>query len=308
MVWHLTAVDILMDGFIPPVTLEESKIFQKIDRQLYTILVRDLWRNPLECLQIMGLWLWFERVGFSSAISKILSQALFLINELADEAIACLKCMDGDQFPLQFEATEIPLTQSILQNNVSLKFFHLHRLTAQREIQTLIEEVYIPVLSDIMEKACYGGFGESVNDSQMSMPGHAASGSNLMMSQPSCDNPLMQIFSNINIHGGTPPSQSNVAQANETALCERTMFATFSKGYPVTESEIRQFFSRVYGNCVESVHMQEVRVDEQALYARVVFLRPAFLDSILNGMTKAKLSINGKHVWMRKFVPNSSRP
>lgn len=256
----------------------------------------------------MGLWLWFELVGFSIAISKILSQPLFLINELADEAIACLKCMDGAQFPLQFEATDIPLTQSIVQNNVSLKFFHLHRLTAHHEIQTLIVEVYIPVLSDIMEKACCGGFGESLNDSQMIMPGRAASSSNLMMAQSAYDDLSMQSFSNINIHGGTRPSQSNVAEANEPALCERTMFATFSKGYPINECEIRQFFSRIYGNCVESVHMQEVRVDEQALYARVVFLRPAFLDSILNGMSKVKFSVNGKHVWMSKFVPNSGCP
>ncbi|XP_073043379.1 uncharacterized protein [Primulina eburnea] len=307
-VWHLLAVDSLMDGSFPSVTLEESKIFQKIDRQLFTILVRDLWRNPLDCLQIMGLWLWFERTGFSNVISKILSQPLFLINELADEAMACLNCMDDAQFPLQFEATEIPLTQSIVQKDLTLNYFHLRRLTAYHEIQTLIKQVYIPVLSDIMEKACYGGFGESLNDSQMSMQGHAALGLNPMMAQSSYDDPFMQSFSNINIQVDTRPSQNNVVQANEPALYVRTMFATFSKGYPVSESEIRQFFSRIYGNCIESIHMQEVKVNEQALYARVVFHRPAFIDSILSGMTKAKFSINGKHIWMRKFVPNNGRP
>ncbi|XP_073132472.1 uncharacterized protein [Henckelia pumila] len=298
-----------MDAFIPPVSLEESRIFQKIDRQLYAILVLDLWRNPLECLQVMGLWLWFERIGFSNAICKILSQPSFLINDLADEAIACLKCMESAQFPLQFEATEIPLTQNILQNNVSLKFFHLHRHTAYPEIQTLIMEVYVPVLSDIMEKACCSGSVQTVTGGQNSMQGHAASSANpMMVAQSSYDGPSMRSFSNINTQVSTPPPQSHVTHANEPALYERTMFATFSKGYPVSESEIRQFFSRVYGNCVESVHMQEVRADEQALYARVVFHRPAFIESVLNGMNKAKFSINGKHVWMRKFVPNTSKP
>ncbi|KZV18985.1 hypothetical protein F511_27087 [Dorcoceras hygrometricum] len=297
-----------MDPFIPPVTLEESKIFQKIDRQLYTILAMNLRRNPFDCLQIMGLWLWFERNGYSNAISKILSQPMLVINELADEAIACLKCMDCAQFPLQFEAIGIPLTQIIMQRNVSLKFFHLLRFTAPSEIQTLITEVYVPVLSDIMEKALYGGFGENLNDIQMGMQGHAVTSSNSTMVHSSNDVQLMQSFSNVNNHGDSPPPQSNGGQANEQALYERTMFATFSKGYPVSESEIRQFFTKVYGNCVESVHMQEVRVDQQALYARVVFVTPAFIESVLSGMSKAKFSINGKHVWMRKFVPNNGRP
>ncbi|KAL0315848.1 UNVERIFIED_CONTAM: hypothetical protein Sradi_5463000 [Sesamum radiatum] len=85
------------------------------------------------------------------------------------------------------------------------------------------------------------------------------------------------------------------------------MFATFSKGYPVTETEVRQFFTRMFGNCIESFHMQEVGPDEQALYARIVFHRPSFIQVILNGDTKAKFTINGKHVWMRQFIPRNGR-
>ncbi|KAG6414296.1 hypothetical protein SASPL_127015 [Salvia splendens] len=46
-----------MDGARYTVTLDEFKLFHGIDRSLYVILVRDLVRNPLECLYILGLWL-----------------------------------------------------------------------------------------------------------------------------------------------------------------------------------------------------------------------------------------------------------
>lgn len=89
----------------------------------------------------------------------------------------------------------------------------------------------------------------------------------------------------------------------------RTMFATFSKGYPVSEQEIRGFFTEVLGDCIESVHMQAVKPPQahQPLYARIIFFNPAAIDFILNGNHMAKFTINGKHVWMRKFVPPSRK-
>lgn len=47
--------------------------------------------------------------------------------------------------------------------------------------------------------------------------------------------------------------------------------------------------------------MQEVGDDEQVLYARMVARSAAVIDPIVGG-NKAKYSINGKHVWARKYV------
>lgn len=47
----------------------------------------------------------------------------------------------------------------------------------------------------------------------------------------------------------------------------------------------------------------------QPLYARLVLRPDSSTDVVLNGKTRAKFSINGKHVWARKFVrknPNKS--
>jgi len=55
--------------------------------------------------------------------------------------------------------------------------------------------------------------------------------------------------------------------------------------------------------------MQEVGENEQPLYARLVVPDLSAMVAVLSGQSKAKFSINGKHVWARKFVrknnPNS---
>lgn len=292
-----------MDGRYT-VMLDEFKLFHGIDRSLYLILIRNLVRDPLESLYIMGLWLWLERAGFSHFISKILSLPPFLINELADEAVTCLKCTNP-QFPFPSESTEIPLTHSLVKKDISLQFFHEHHLTAFQEIESLVRGVCIPSLSDIMEKGHCGNFVKTLMNCQIMAPSHAASTSsaNSVREPSSIDNLLMQ---SLGFVSESSPSRGK-ARANEVSRNERTMFVTFSKGYPVTESEVRQFFGRLFGNCIESFHMQEVKAEEQSLYAKIVFIRPSFISSILNGVSKAKFTINGKHVWMRKFVPKNNR-
>lgn len=301
-----------MDGVQDEVTVDEFKLFYGIDRELYTVLVRDLCRNPSECLQIMGLWLWLERGGICNIISKILALTPFMINQLADEAVTCLKFVNN-QFQSLSEPAEIPLTCRLVKANVSLQYLLENQSIVFHEVQSLVSDVYIPTLSDIMEKARHGGFVESPTCSQMMMQAHATSGSsspNQTRAPSSFEDPLALNFSSLSINGDASPSPSpsrSRARGNETSEYARTMFATFSKGYPVTEGEIRQFFTTIFGNCIESLHMQEVRPDEQPLYARIVFHRPSFIQTILNGETKAKFTINGKHVWTRKFVPRNGR-
>ncbi|KAL0374565.1 UNVERIFIED_CONTAM: hypothetical protein Sradi_3372200 [Sesamum radiatum] len=288
-----------MDGTQYTVTLDEFKLFHGIDRTLYAVLVRDLGRDTLECLQIMGLWLWLERGGFCNFVSKILSLPPFLINELADEAVICLKCINTQLS----EAAEIPLTHSLAKKDISLQFFQENKRTARQEIQSLITGVCIPSLSDIMEKTWHNE--SPLTHNQIMLHSHAASTASALNQIPTGS------FVDSSSMISTLRTGANVKAraANETSRNERTMFVTFSKGYPVTETEVRQFFTRLFGSCIESFHMQEVvSPNEQALYAKIVFVRSSFIRAILSGVSKAKFTINGKHVWMRKFVPKNERP
>ncbi|XP_057415366.1 uncharacterized protein LOC130710198 [Lotus japonicus] len=80
---------------------------------------------------------------------------------------------------------------------------------------------------------------------------------------------------------------------------DKTMFLTFSKGFPVTEDEVRHLFTSSYGDCIKVLNMGEMR--EQVLFATMVLNKVEQLDMILNGKFIAKLRVNGKHIWARKY-------
>lgn len=42
-------------------TKEEFKLFHKIDRKLYYVLVIDLLCDPFESMKTFALWIWLER-------------------------------------------------------------------------------------------------------------------------------------------------------------------------------------------------------------------------------------------------------
>ncbi|KAF7811604.1 uncharacterized protein G2W53_032580 [Senna tora] len=91
---------------------------------------------------------------------------------------------------------------------------------------------------------------------------------------------------------------------------ERTIFLTFSKGYPISEAEVRDYFSRRFGDIIEGIYMQEVNLMEQPLYARLVVRSNAInvIDVFLEGTGKVKFCINRKHVWAWKYVRKSPSP
>ncbi|KAJ4845896.1 hypothetical protein Tsubulata_026863 [Turnera subulata] len=100
---------------------------------------------------------------------------------------------------------------------------------------------------------------------------------------------------------------SDAAEENFVPEHDRTIFLTFSKGYPISEDEVRAFFTGKNGNCIEKIYMEEVSAEEQPLYALMVVHTPALIHAILEGKSKAKFTINGKHVWARKFIPKNPR-
>lgn len=59
---------------------------------------------------------------------------------------------------------------------------------------------------------------------------------------------------------------------------------------------------RRYGDIIEAIHMGAGGGYGQALCARMVLHSAAKVEEILNdGVFSTKFTINGKHVWARKF-------
>ncbi|CAH8362982.1 unnamed protein product [Eruca vesicaria subsp. sativa] len=85
---------------------------------------------------------------------------------------------------------------------------------------------------------------------------------------------------------------------------DRTVFLTFSKGYPTSESEVWVYFTRKFGEVIETILMQEVKDNEQPLFARMVLKMECAskIEEIVSPGNKQKFTIDGKHVWARKYV------
>lgn len=272
------------------VSQEEFNIFHSIDRQLYSILVFNLWRDPVESMQVMALWLWLERLGYDSVVKKMLSLPQILMNELADEAIICLNCIHNNLISSSPENNDIPLIQTLMEKEISLQFFLENRLNGIAGITKIMNDVCIRAFSDLMHQAIERNAAQSLAESQMVIS-HSIHQSLLHPGIRSAGDMVFQP----RVPGADVPAD------------DRTMFVTFSKGYPVQEWEVRDFMARSFGDCIESLHMQEVHPHQQALFARIIFHKASTMEMILRGMGKVKFSINGKHVWARKFVPKRSR-
>ncbi|KQJ82168.1 hypothetical protein BRADI_5g07110v3 [Brachypodium distachyon] len=89
------------------------------------------------------------------------------------------------------------------------------------------------------------------------------------------------------------------------AVNERSLFVTFSKGYPLTREEIHGYFTERWGDgCVESVMIERTPPSGEApTYGKVVFRSASEAAAVLGGHRLVKLLVNGRHLWARKYVP-----
>ncbi|XP_071724158.1 uncharacterized protein [Rutidosis leptorrhynchoides] len=147
---------------------EQFNAFHKIDRVLYNILVLGLWREPSESMQIMALWLWLEGVGFGYIVEKMSYLPLTLINELVDEAIMCLSCINNNIVSILPENMEVHMLQSLLEKDISLQFFLQNQLKAIQGIPQVMTEVCQRALSKITQQAIIWNEAQSIADSQRS--------------------------------------------------------------------------------------------------------------------------------------------
>ncbi|XP_023003264.1 uncharacterized protein LOC111496922 [Cucurbita maxima] len=275
MAYPLPSTPIFSPSSSTFISQEEFNLFHKIDRQLYTILTINIGRDPIEALQIMAFWLWLERAGFHNTVYRMLKLPLNFINDLAKEAVAALACIASDHPPPSSDdhSNNIPLTQNFMTKEISLQILYANRTAAVEAVAKIQNEVCFRAMTDIMITA--------INQRQLTAV--AAVGTPLPPQPPS-------FHIAIDSRDWVPPD-------------ERSIFVTFSKGYPVNEREVREFFTVNYGDCIEMFQMQEVEPNQQALFARIVFWSAATIDHVLQGQPKMKHTINGKHIWARKFIP-----
>ncbi|KAJ4964409.1 hypothetical protein NE237_024348 [Protea cynaroides] len=221
-------------------------------------------------------------MGYPNIILQMLSYTDTIVNSAATEAVLCLNCIDKNKFPA---STEIPSTRRLMKKDISLSFFRNNRVSAVRKISQFVTEIGPKAFDDIMDK--------TVNQRSKVMGSHGGVrpiGSSIMMGSPKS---AFKPFTRVGPKSGSSRD-------------DRTIFVTFSRGYPISENELRNFFNMNYGECVESIYMQEVSPYAQALFALVVFRSKETMGFTLESMDdegKVRLKINGKHARARKYFP-----
>ncbi|WJX14134.1 hypothetical protein P8452_04436 [Trifolium repens] len=125
------------------------------ERELYEILVIKLSRDSMESMKLLALWLWLEEVGYGNVVQKIYSSSSYtIINELADEGVTCLNCINTNMIHSSFEFNEddIPQMCCLMDKEISLKMLYEIKVLAKQGVDMIRGNVCMVALGDIMDQ------------------------------------------------------------------------------------------------------------------------------------------------------------
>ncbi|RVX02497.1 hypothetical protein CK203_031134 [Vitis vinifera] len=252
------------------IPLRELLSFHSVDRQIFSRLILNCLRKPSETLLVMAMWLWLEEIGYPNIVAKILILPDSIVNAIANEAVLCLKCLSSDSPPPRLPSGNLPLSSRAMEMEISLQMFFQNKFTAIMQVLPSASQVLLnqPVAVPGFPHPLFGNVTIVLRSLDYSFPIGG-------------------------LHGWNPTTEAPVD--------DRTMFLTFSRGNKVSESDVRELFTGLFGDCVDSVNMEEVSRNRQPLFARLVLRSVSTVDRILNGSSIAKFTINSKHVWARKY-------
>ncbi|KAJ1410963.1 hypothetical protein SESBI_21497 [Sesbania bispinosa] len=266
-----------------------------MDREVFSCLVIKLARDPAQSLLVMALWLWLEKIGYPNVISKLVGLSDTMINALANEAVTCLKWLEFGNTLIPNDGG-LPLTSILIQSEISLQFFSQKRFTTIAGIKSVLNKTCARIFTDILQNILGSTSGTSTF-SPLIVPGfpHPIFGT---FTTP----PLN--FEELDLSDPRIWSDNNRLPSDDDVIDDdKTMFLTFSRGFPVTEEEVRYLFTSTFGDCIKVIHMgnNEDTTKDQVLFATMVLKNVETVDQILNGKHIAKYRVNGKHIWTRKY-------
>ncbi|KAK1382416.1 hypothetical protein POM88_020151 [Heracleum sosnowskyi] len=302
---------------------QHFNLYHTIDRTLFYRLVRKLGHNVDESMFVVAFLIWLERIRYSkNAVHKVISWPFHFIDQLANEIAVFFIWMDNDDLGQEF--MDPRLLQMLCSREINLLYFREKRSKITESVRNIISEVCMRAFRDILTSDsqfvdAHGDrmwFAYNTNlprpplyhnvvggIPQPELPGSLGSGHFMgpmynvgnVLANPDAD--LSELFGGMQLVDGCEDEP-------HVAPDDRTIFLTFSKGYYIPESEIREFFTRIFGDFIEGIYMQDVS-DEQPLYARMVCRSSSIIPNIAPPGIKTKYSIYGKQVWAKKYVKRS---
>lgn len=206
------------------ISVRDLLLFHKVDRAAYDRLVA-LGTSPTVARNIVALLMWLENTGIDAlAHLRLHADNPAVVLRIAADAEAILDCLRSDAPPRQPPAFgalgAIPLIASLISHPLDLHFFNRHR---DAVVQGLIHNLIRigPVL-----------FNDGLQATLATYDAMEAEARRRNLPPPPVPPELAR------------PYADAVAELSTTAEDERSVFITFSRGYPLTQGDIEEYFDR----------------------------------------------------------------
>ncbi|WZZ60121.1 hypothetical protein YC2023_060228 [Brassica napus] len=245
--------------------------------------------------QVIAFLLVVEQLGFArNLVAYLVSSPDMLMDAVANEVGVCLSILHNQDYSSFFllnhnnnDEVVIPFLKGLTDSNLTLSYINQYRETILVGVTKNLNDVCNRAFDDIYEK----GYKEQLFALERAK--------------------VIEEMKKIRLSAPQQtPTRFSDDEEEVTPADDRTVFLTFSKGYPISESEVRVHFTRKFGEVIEAIVMQQVQENEQPLFARMVLKMEyaSKIEEIVTPMNKNKFTIDGKHVLVRKFfaAPSSS--
>ncbi|OEL16046.1 hypothetical protein BAE44_0022936 [Dichanthelium oligosanthes] len=326
----------------PPGPCSALGIMDMVVRHLFSRLVFSLQFEPQVSMEIIAFWLWYEGMGHVGFLASVQSSdnhhflSISLAGKTFVEALRARFSQSGHRsVEFQGGCFDKQAAQGILfyLNNVCYKVLQdiLEVAKAKEEMiyrgsQQAQQPQNVRGRAPMSTKDLLSKIKASFTTSSRGHEAEGSSSSTRRLPAPSpkthilkdIENPIEQCLSTnplatlyetlMNAIEEEEPADAiqQIQQYPEVPRDERTLFVTFSNGYPFTADELYDFFEGRYGD-VERISVQEPIELRPPLYAHITFYNQRTIFRILAGLQTSKFVIRRKHLWARKFVPQRKK-
>lgn len=198
-----------------PPTIKDILAFHKIDRAVYEKFTAH-GMEPTMARNAVALLMWLEQVGIDmiSQIVQIINPTrIFTLITEVDAVLCCLRQEDGFS-----TYTEIPVMTSLARNSLDIRFFNFHKDVIVRGLAYILDGIGRIVFDDHMYESLHA-YEANVKAARARLNGV----------MPSVPLGLAELY--------------NPAAAVPSIEDARSMFITFSKGFPIRREEIMEHFN-----------------------------------------------------------------
>ena len=224
----------------------ELALFHGPERSLFHRLVRDLAQDAESMRWVIALWLWFESVGHHGFIRRLSALPGPVVLRFVEEALACLARLAERKLAGAGEL--LPCTNALLAEPIDdVGYFDAHR----DEVMPGVRSLYKNVCRVVFDDSCLA-------DDALFLP-RSATGRNRSVPR-AVGTPVVAAFAGsapgVHQTAATPFSRLNamaapwspVRSAYEQIISPlpeefRSLFITFSRGYPISKEDIEEFFN-----------------------------------------------------------------